>query len=88
MRFISKYKLVFIGLAVGAMAGFAYYHFAGCTSGTCRITSHPLSSMAYGALIGVLLFTTFKKEGPKKNLNDECHGNIINDRHNEDCCGS
>ena len=65
MKVFSKYKRGFIGLAVGAIAGFAYYHFAGCTSGTCRITSYPLNSTAYGALIGALIFTAFKKPGPK-----------------------
>ncbi len=44
------------GLAVlGAAAGFAYYYFIGCTTGTCPITSNPYISTAYGAFIGVAL---------------------------------
>jgi len=31
----------------GALVGLAYYYFAGCTTGSCAITSSPLSSMAY-----------------------------------------
>ena len=59
-----------IGVAVGLIAGYAYYHFVGCASGTCTITSKPLNSTAYGGLMGGLLFNMFvtspkKKEGEK-----------------------
>ncbi|MDR0794366.1 MAG: DUF6132 family protein [Chitinophagaceae bacterium] len=57
-----KYKLIIIGVLVGAVAGYAYYHFIGCASGTCPITSRPVNSTAYGALMGGLLFSIFKKE--------------------------
>jgi len=39
----------------GGAAGFAYYYFVGCHSGTCPITSSPYISTAYGALVGFLL---------------------------------
>jgi hypothetical protein len=39
----------------GALAGFAYYHYIGCASGTCPITGNPYISTAYGALLGYLL---------------------------------
>ncbi|MFN3638129.1 MAG: DUF6132 family protein [Chloroherpetonaceae bacterium] len=42
-------------LALGALGGFAYYYFIGCTSGTCAITSNPYISTGYGALIGAVL---------------------------------
>ena len=57
MNFILKHKLTFIGIVVGAAAGYAYYHFVGCAIGTCAITSKPLNSTLYGALMGGLLFT-------------------------------
>jgi hypothetical protein len=38
----------------GAAAGFAYYHFIGCVSGTCPITSNPYISTGYGAVVGFL----------------------------------
>ncbi len=41
--------------AVGATGGFAYYHFVGCVTGSCPITSNPVASTAYGALIGIVL---------------------------------
>ena len=72
MKFISKYKLALVGMAVGAMAGYAYYRFVECRGGGCPITSDPLNSTAYGALIGALLFTSFKKKKPDdKRPNDE-----------------
>lgn len=61
MNFILKYKLSLLGLVIGAVGGFAYYYFVGCKSGTCAITSQPLNSTAYGALMGTLLFTSFLK---------------------------
>ena len=33
-----------IGIAIGALAGYAYYFYVGCASGTCAITSKPLNS--------------------------------------------
>jgi uncharacterized protein YcfJ len=43
------------GCVLGAVAGYAYYYFIGCESGTCAITSKPLNSSLYGALIGGFL---------------------------------
>lgn len=60
--FLSKNALVIIGVLVGALVGFMYWKFVGCNSGTCAITSKPLNSTAYGALMGSLLFSIFKKE--------------------------
>ncbi|MDD4293760.1 MAG: DUF6132 family protein, partial [Bacteroidales bacterium] len=39
--------------------------FIGCESGSCPITSSPLNSSIYGALLGALLLSMFKKS--KKN---------------------
>lgn len=54
-----------IGIVVGAIAGYAYYFYIGCASGTCAITSKPLNSSLYGALMGGLVFNMFIKS-PKK----------------------
>ena len=62
MELINKYKLTLIGIIIGAIGGFAYYHFVGCASGICAITSNPLNSTLYGAVMGALLANTFKKE--------------------------
>lgn len=64
-NFLSKYKLTVIGIVAGAIGGYLYYHFIGCNSGTCAITSRPLNSTLYGALMGGLFLNIFKK-GNKK----------------------
>ena len=59
---IQRNKLSLFGMAVGAIGGFMYWNYIGCASGTCMITSKPLNSSLYGALMGFLLFGIFKKE--------------------------
>ncbi|MBP6431760.1 MAG: hypothetical protein KA319_08340 [Ferruginibacter sp.] len=58
--FKSNY-LYFIGAVIGAIAGYLYWQQIGCASGTCAITSKPVNSTIYGALMGSLLFGIFKK---------------------------
>lgn len=45
---------------LGAVAGFLYWKFVGCSSGSCAITSKPVNSTIYGALMGGLLFNIFQ----------------------------
>ncbi len=71
MSFILKYKLTILGVVLGALGGFAYYHYIGCASGTCPITSRPLNSTLYGALMGGLLFNIFQKDDSKKITNSK-----------------
>ena len=51
-----KNRLLFIavGALLGAIGGYAYYHFIGCTSGSCAITSRPVNSTIYGLFMGGL----------------------------------
>lgn len=65
MNFILKHKLTIIGIVLGAIAGYLYYHFVGCDTGSCAITSKPLNSTLYGAMMGGLLLNMFKKENSK-----------------------
>lgn len=65
MNFISRHKLTLVGVIIGAVGGCLYYHFVGCASGTCSITSKPLNSTLYGAMKGGLLFNIFQKENIK-----------------------
>lgn len=62
---INKYRLTLAGVIIGAIAGYLYYHFVGCASGTCMITSKPLNSTLYGALMGGLFLNMFQKESNK-----------------------
>jgi hypothetical protein len=55
-----------IGVVIGLISGFAYYHYIGCWSGTCAITSKPLNSTLYGGLMGGLLFNLFVTSPKKK----------------------
>jgi C4-dicarboxylate transporter len=54
-----------LGIAIGALAGYAYYFYVGCASGTCAINSKPLNSTLYGALMGGLIFNMFVKDTKK-----------------------
>jgi hypothetical protein len=45
----------FLGVAIGGLSGFLYYHFVGCSSGQCAITSSPYMSTIYGSLLGFFL---------------------------------
>jgi F0F1-type ATP synthase assembly protein I len=58
----QKYKRDLIGITLGAVAGFLYWKFIGCSSGTCMITSKPINSTLYGAVMGYLVAGIFKKE--------------------------
>jgi hypothetical protein len=54
-----------IGIGLGFIAGYLYYYFVGCDSGTCAITSKPLNSTLYGSLMGGLIFNMFVKDKKK-----------------------
>ena len=60
--FFQKYKRDLIGITLGAMAGFLYWKFVGCSNGTCMITSKPINSSLYGALMGFFVAGIFKKD--------------------------
>lgn len=46
---------VIIGIVIGGTAGYLYYRFVGCRSGSCPITSNPFSSILFGAIFGGLI---------------------------------
>ncbi len=52
---MKQFIKIGIGVFVGGLLGFAYYYFVGCKSGTCPITSNPLITSGYGAVIGLLI---------------------------------
>lgn len=69
MKWILQNKLLLVGIIAGAIIGFSYWKLIGCNSGTCLITSKWHNSTAYGAIMGGLLFSMFKKE-KSENKND------------------
>ncbi|MCA6364790.1 MAG: hypothetical protein IM638_17275 [Bacteroidetes bacterium] len=58
-KLFLKYRKSILGALLGAVGGYAYYYFVGCSSGSCAITSKPLNSTLYGVLMGVLLVNSF-----------------------------
>lgn len=65
MIWIRKYIITIVGVIVGATGGYLYYHLVGCANGTCAITSNPINSTIYGAMMGGLLFNMFQSEKTK-----------------------
>ncbi|MEJ2055151.1 MAG: DUF6132 family protein [Calditrichaceae bacterium] len=55
------FKFVFYGV-LGMTAGFAYYYFIGCNSGSCPITGNPYISSIYGLGAGLVLGWPGKKQ--------------------------
>ena len=60
-KLITNHWLYLLGAGFGAIAGFIYWQQVGCNSGTCMITSSPVNSSIYGAVMGALIFSLFKK---------------------------
>lgn len=52
---LKKYLLTIIGIIFGTIVGYLYYKYIGCISGTCAITSKPINSSLYGAIMGGLI---------------------------------
>jgi hypothetical protein len=50
-----------IGIVLGSIAGYLYYHYVGCRSGSCPINSNPTISTIWGAIIGYLIGDMFRK---------------------------
>lgn len=62
MKKLAKKNLItVIGIAIGAISGYLYWQFVGCNSGTCAITSNPINSTVYAAVMGGLFFSMFQK---------------------------
>ncbi len=63
---IERYWLATLGVVVGAVGGYLYWRFVGCSSGGCVITSSPYISSIWGAIMGGLLFDMFKNKTKNK----------------------
>lgn len=51
----SNFWKPFLGITIGGLAGFLYYHFVGCSSGSCPITVNPYMSTIWGGLLGLFI---------------------------------
>jgi H+/Cl- antiporter ClcA len=61
-KVFTQYWLVLLGVVIGALGGYLYWLYIGCSSGSCPITSSPFLSSLWGAVMGGLLFSIFKRE--------------------------
>ena len=52
-------KLI-LGVVIGGGLGFAYYRFVGCSTGACPLTSNPIISTIYGAVLGAIVAGTIR----------------------------
>lgn len=70
MQIIKNNWTYILGAILGAIAGYLYWRYVGCSSGTCPITSSPAISPVYGLLIGTLLGGVFKRKNITKKKNE------------------
>ena len=66
--FIKKNWLTLVGIIIGAIGGYLYWKYVGCTTGTCPITASPFNSTLWGAGLGGLLLSMFKTGNTAKKL--------------------
>lgn len=66
--FIKNHWPTFAGLAIGAVAGYLYWMYIGCETGSCPITSSPIASAAYGSLIGGIILNGCEVREKKNNI--------------------
>jgi hypothetical protein len=58
MNHLQKHGMTILGIVLGAIAGYAWFQFVGCSTGSCPITSNPWTSSIYGGVMGGLSFPT------------------------------
>lgn len=66
MEVIKNNWTYLLGALLGAVGGYLYWRYIGCSTGACPITSSPTMSTLYGVLMGGLLGGIFKKDKAKK----------------------
>ena len=66
LNWIKKKIISAIVMVIGGTAGFLYWYFVGCATGTCPITSHWYTNTLYGMLlvwlIGDLIESLIRKK--------------------------
>jgi len=68
-NWVLNHKRNFLLLLIGAVAGYCYWYFVGCASGSCAITSVWYRTVIYGAVLGWLVGDLLFK--PTKNKINE-----------------
>ena len=70
-EFLVKYKWQTACTGLGLMAGYLYWYFIGCSSGTCPIQSQWHTSALYGGMLGYFISDLKKKPKQKEEKPDE-----------------
>lgn len=70
-NWILTHKKNIILAIIGAIAGYLYWYYVGCESGSCAITSVWYRTTIYGALMGWLLSDVSLKQTKKEKTNEE-----------------
>jgi energy-converting hydrogenase Eha subunit C len=65
-KFIQNNVWQILGGIFGGIAGYFYWRDIGCATGTCPITSKPLNSIIYFAVLGYLMIGTIAKASVKR----------------------
>ncbi len=60
--FSNRWVKTGLFLTLGAIAGYSYYFFIGCSTNSCPITSNPYISSGYGMMVGLLMSVDTKKK--------------------------
>jgi hypothetical protein len=71
MEVIKKYRIQILFTLIGVIAGYLYWHFIGCTSGSCPIFSRWHLTMLYGGFFGYFIGDTLNNFLVKKKQNSQ-----------------
>lgn len=63
---VKRRKFELIGGGLGIVAGYLYWKYVGCISGTCPIQANWYTMVPYGLLFGVLIGSMFKPKELKE----------------------
>ena len=75
-EFITKHKYGILLLIPGIIAGFLYWKYVGCLSGTCPITSNWHSMVLFGGLIGYFIGDSIDDMMRKKQKKESQNGEL------------
>ena len=67
-KWFKNNLLIVTGALLGGLIGFLYWDNVGCASGTCSITSKPVNSTLYFAVLGAMVFNLFKKSSKENHV--------------------
>lgn len=66
---IVKWSKKILPVVLGAVGGYAYYHYVGCVNGACPLTGNPYITTLYGGAVGAMLIPRTKdreREGAQR----------------------